>query len=53
MWESAGGSEIARYSGFAFLLRDVAVSPDSRYVAAGAWSRGLKGRASVLLELLY
>lgn len=54
LWASADDpGEIARYGGFSFLIRDLAVSADGRYVAVGAWTNGRDGAATTVLHLLY
>lgn len=53
MWDVAHEAQIARYDGFSLLVRDVAVDPSGRHVAAGAWTDMLRGRSTVVFDLLY
>jgi hypothetical protein len=56
LWDTQTGAPVARHTGFAGLVRDVAVDGRGAWVAAGAWSDagGLQGStATALIELLY
>jgi hypothetical protein len=53
MWDVAGEAQIARYGGFSLLVRDIAVDPRGRFVAVGAWTDRLRGRSTVVLDILY
>lgn len=46
-------AQIARLDGFDGLVRSVAIGPNGRFMAVGAWSSKMSSRATVLLELLY
>jgi hypothetical protein len=56
LWDMQTGAPVARHTGFAGLVRDVAVDARGAWVAAGAWSdarRLQESTATTVIELLY
>lgn len=53
MWDVPSGRVLARYPSFSLLVRDVAMAPSGRWIAAAAWIQSLHDRALVLLDLRY